>query len=71
MKLGCMKMLIGIILVITGIFVAIKPYMAWFLLIGWQIRDAEPTDLALSIYRIVAVFLLILGFIMIIKGGFN
>jgi hypothetical protein len=63
-------MLLGIILVITGTFVSIKPYMAWYLIIGWQIQGAEPTDLALSIYRILAFFMLIIGFIKIIQGGF-
>lgn len=63
-------MLLGIILVISGAFVAIKPYIAWYFIIGWQIQDAEPTDLALSIYRILAFFMLIIGFIVIIKGGF-
>jgi hypothetical protein len=63
-------MLIGIIMVISGTFVAIKPYIAWFLLIGWQIRDSEPTDIALPIYRSLAIILLIIGLIMIIKGGY-
>lgn len=64
-------MLIGIFLIIIGVFVAIKPYIAWYLCIGWQIKNSEPTEIGLSIYRIIAVVKVIIGFIVIIKGGFS
>ncbi|WP_442600126.1 DUF6199 family natural product biosynthesis protein [Neobacillus sp. D3-1R] len=64
-------MLIGIILLIIGVFVAIKPYLAWYLYIGWQIKDSEPTTIALSIYRIIAILTIISGIIVIIKGSFS
>jgi hypothetical protein len=63
-------MLIGIILLITGTFVAIKPYLAWYFFIGWQIQDAEPKDSALTIYRILALIKLLIGFIFIFQNGF-
>jgi hypothetical protein len=64
-------MFIGILLIFIGIFVAINPYIAWFILIGWQIKDSEPTDIALIIYRVAAVLKIFIGFFVIITGGFS
>lgn len=45
----------------TGLFGIVKPEWAWFLKDGWQFRDAEPSHLALLLYRAGGTFSLIIG----------
>lgn len=55
-------------ILIIGLFNLFAPRAAWFVSIGWKIRDAEPSDTSLIVYRIgggvaciIAIFLFIAG----------
>ncbi|ETT35161.1 DUF6199 family natural product biosynthesis protein [Paenibacillus sp. FSL H7-0942] len=44
--------IIGVFVLIIGLIMAIWPYFAWYIRLGWKFKDAEPSDLALSAGRI-------------------
>ncbi len=45
---------------ILGLFSLVKPEYAWYLQYGWRFKNAEPSDAAIMVERIVGVVLLIL-----------
>lgn len=47
---------------------AIWPYFAWYVRLGWKFKDAEPSDLALSTGRISGIVFMIVGFILIVSS---
>lgn len=47
---------------------AIWPYFAWYVRLGWKFKDAEPSDLALSAGRISGIVFVIVGFILIVSS---
>ncbi len=47
---------------------AIWPYFAWYVRLGWKFKDAEPSDLALNVGRISGIVLVIVGFILIVSS---
>ena len=47
--------LLGLLLLAVGIFHAAAPRAAWFLARGWYYKDAQPSDLALSLNRVFGV----------------
>jgi len=53
----------GLLIIVAGLVSLISPYTSWYLSIGWRIKDAEPTDLALGINRLTGVVLLVVGFL--------
>jgi hypothetical protein len=53
--------LIGILFIIFGILATWKPYIAWYLEIGWKLMDAEPSELALIWNRILGIILTLVG----------
>ena len=55
-----------LLLLIVGAVNTIWPQAAWFLEMGWKIKDAEPSDAALGWNRVVGVVALIIVAIMII-----
>lgn len=51
----------GIFIIIIGLLVAWKPYIAWYLEIGWKLQDVEPSELALLWNRIIGIIVVIIG----------
>ncbi|MCA0969311.1 hypothetical protein LCM20_01750 [Halobacillus litoralis] len=51
----------GLLVSIIGLIAAFFPYAAWYVEIGWKLRGAEPSDLALGANRVVGVVLAIVG----------
>lgn len=60
--------IIGVLVLIIGLIMAIWPYFAWYLRLGWNFKDAEPSDLALNAGRISGIVLVIVGFILIVSS---
>ncbi|NLY85974.1 MAG: hypothetical protein GX077_06455 [Tissierellia bacterium] len=48
-------------LVIIGLFNLLAPRAAWYLEIGWKIKDSEPSDGAIIIHRVFGAILLAIG----------
>ena len=57
--------LIFLLLIIGGINTA-WPQAAWYLETGWKIKDAEPSELALGVNRVVGVVLLLIAGVMLL-----
>lgn len=51
----------GVILILIGLFHIIFPKAAWFMEIGWKIKDGEPSDFYLIFSRAIGVILCIVG----------
>lgn len=49
------------LLILAGLFNVIFPRAAWFLEIGWKIKDSEPSEGALILHRVIGVILCIVG----------
>lgn len=47
--------LAALIIAIVGIFNIVSPYSAWYLEYGWRYKNAEPSDIALGLNRVVGV----------------
>ncbi|GGH31043.1 DUF6199 family natural product biosynthesis protein [Paenibacillus segetis] len=58
----------GFILLIIGIISAASPNTAWYLSVGWKIKDAEPSEAALAMNRVVGVIASIVGLIILISS---
>ena len=54
-----MSIFIGIMCIIAGLINVKFPGFVWFLSTGWQFSNAEPSDVALVINRVLGYFLLI------------
>ncbi|MGP4061522.1 DUF6199 family natural product biosynthesis protein [Halobacillus sp. H74] len=52
---------LGIVIIIFGLLGALFPQSAWYLEIGWQLRDAEPSELALIANRVGGILASIVG----------
>lgn len=59
---------IGIVAIIIGLIIVIWPYFAWFLQLGWMLEDSKPSDLVLSVERILGIIFVIVGFILIVSS---
>lgn len=68
MGCDCMTVVIGVLAIIIGALFAIWPYLGWYLRIGWKLKEAEPSDLAISVDRIIGVVLVIIGLVLIIPS---
>ena len=55
-----------LLLLIVGVINTAWPQAAWYLETGWKIKDAEPSELALGVNRVVGVVLLIVAGVMIL-----
>jgi hypothetical protein len=62
--------LIAIFLLAVGAFNALAPRAAWYLSRGWQFKNAEPSDAALTLYAMGGVILLIAGVICLLAAIF-
>lgn len=56
------------LLAAVGIVGIAAPKALWWVVIGWQIKDAEPSDAALVIYRIIGAVLLIVSAVLTLKS---
>ncbi len=61
-----MNGIFGIIFILLGIFYVLKPAKAWYMSVGWQFKDATPSDKAIGYYRAGGVFIILIGIFMII-----
>ena len=55
------NILLGIMFAALGVFNVAKPEKAWYMSVGWQIKNAEPSDTAIGYYRASGIFLVIMG----------
>lgn len=55
--------IVGIIMLLVGLFVILSPEIAWYLRCGWRFRNAEPSELALVLERIDGIILVIAGIV--------
>jgi hypothetical protein len=51
----CLGFLILFIMLIMFIISIFAPYVGWWMSVGWKLRDAEPSDMALVMYRVGGV----------------
>ena len=56
-----MHVLFGLIFIVCGIINVVSPETGWYLSRGWQFKDAEPSDAALTWSRVGGVIGIILG----------
>ncbi|GGP10701.1 DUF6199 family natural product biosynthesis protein [Oceanobacillus neutriphilus] len=54
-----------IILIIYGLISIFSPRTAWWLSLGWQLKNSEPSHAALIANRVGGVFMVIVAAIMI------
>ena len=52
------------LLIAIGLWAVISPRSAWYVCFGWQYKDAEPSDEALYVFRVVGGFAIFLGVIL-------
>ncbi|MFD1737277.1 DUF6199 family natural product biosynthesis protein [Bacillus salitolerans] len=65
-----MALLGGILLILLG-FLGVKfPAFIWYISIGWQFRDSEPSDIAIGINRFIGYFIIVTGVCFIIDFFF-
>jgi len=48
-------------LILIGLFNIFFPRAAWYLEIGWRIKDSEPSEGALIFHRVIGVIFCIAG----------
>lgn len=64
-----MGVVAGVILVIIGLFHIFAPRAAWYLHIGWKLKNAEPTEGYLWSIRIGGIVSCVVGVLLAILGG--
>ncbi len=62
------SLLIGLLLVGSGVFSVTNPRAAWFLNRGWMYRNAEPSDLYLGLSRVGGIIAVIVGLFATVGG---
>lgn len=60
--------LLAVLLLAVGAFLTVTPKTAWLLEYGWHYKNAEPSDLALAVNRIVGVLLIFAGVICLLSS---
>ncbi len=58
----------GLFLAALGLWNAFSPRSVWYISEGWRYKDVEPSDLAISINRIIGCFSIIAGAIVLFLG---
>ena len=48
-----------------GVFNIVSPYTAWYLEYGWRYKNAEPSDIALGLNRVVGVIAVIVAVVIL------
>lgn len=59
---------LAVILLALGAFQALSPRTAWTVGYGWRFKDAEPSELALTVDRAVGVLLIAAGIICLLAS---
>jgi hypothetical protein len=59
---------IGLLLIAIGLFHALAPSAAWYMSIGWKLKDAEPSDEYLMLNRVGGVIGTIVGVVLLFAG---
>ena len=57
----------ALLIIAVGIFNMVKPESAWYMEYGWRYKDAEPSDLALTVNRFAGGFAIFIGLIFLIS----
>lgn len=52
---------IGLLFIFIGLFGVVSPHSAWYLEVGWKLRDAEPSEFALIAHRVGGAFIVLIG----------
>lgn len=60
--------LLAFLLLALGAFHTITPQTAWMLEHGWRFENAEPSDLALAVNRVLGVVLIFIGVICLLAS---
>lgn len=60
--------LFALFAIAVGLFNLLAPQMAWYLAGGWKFRDAEPSDLAISLHRVGGGIGVVIGVGLLIFG---
>ncbi len=55
---------VAFLLAIGGLWLLISPRSAWMLGYGWRFKGAEPSDMALAVYRIIGGGLIVAAIVM-------
>ena len=55
-----------VFLLVVGVINTVWPQAVWYLDVGWKVKDAEPSEAALTSERVVGVGILIIAAVMII-----
>ena len=61
------KWLLALVLAALGVVSVGWPRIPWFLEYGWRFKDAEPSDAALAVNRIVGVAILVVALLLILS----
>lgn len=59
---------VAFLLAIGGLWLLISPRSAWMLGYGWRFKGAEPSDMALAVYRIIGGGLIVAATVMFLVG---
>ncbi len=57
----------AILVLLVGLWHLCAPASAWYLEWGWRYKDAEPSDIALTLYRVSGGVILIIGVIFLLS----
>jgi len=58
----------GFLFFVLGLVAAVWPYSAWYVSVGWQLKDSEPSEFALGVHKITGVIGVMIGFVMMISS---
>lgn len=49
------------LLIVIGLFSLLAPRAAWYMEIGWKLKDSEPSEGVLNLNRIIGFVLILVG----------
>lgn len=64
-EINLMNVLIGLVVFVLGIFTAANPEDAWYWSNGWRFKNAEPSDMALTMSQFGGIVMIIGGILII------
>lgn len=60
------KIAVVLLLLAAGVFYIVSPRSAWYIELGWRLKDAEPSPAALAVNRVGGVIFLIIAIAVLI-----
>ena len=54
--------LVSLLILLVGIWFVFMPQNAWWLTRGWRYQNVEPSELSLTIYRLLGFIIIVFGF---------